>query len=118
MSSRTAVLNTLMGPWSRRTGLGCIAAEVPDGDMEAKSLPLAADQIVGQGFNQFIVTRLDALARGEEFQMKLVLPSKLEQYAVSIHKSGIEGNVLHIRVEMATWFLTLFAPQMNAEYDL
>jgi len=51
----------------------------PKGDLETKSLPMTTDQIVGQGFNQFIVTRLDALARGEEFRMKLVLPSKLDQ---------------------------------------
>jgi hypothetical protein len=90
----------------------------PGGDMETKSLPIKADQIVGQGFNQFIVTRLDALTRGEEFRMKLVLPSKLDQYDVCIRKSKIEGGVLHIRVEMANWFLKLFAPHMDAEYDL
>jgi len=90
----------------------------PGGDMETKSLPMTADQIVGQGFNQFIVTQLDALARGEEFRMKLVLPSKLDQYDVCIRKSKIEGDVLHVRVEMANWFLKLFAPHMDAEYDL
>jgi hypothetical protein len=76
----------------------------PGGDMETKSLPMTTDQLVGQGFNQFIVTRLDALARGEEFRMK--------------RKSKIEGDVLHIRVEMANWLLKLFAPHMDAEYDL
>ena len=86
--------------------------------METKSLPMTVDQIVGQGFNQFIVTRLDALARGEEFRMKLVLPSKLDQYDIRIRKSKIEGDVLHIRVEMDNWFLKLFAPHMDAEYDL
>jgi len=90
----------------------------PGGDMETKSLPMTTDQLVGQGFNQFIVTRLDALARGEEFRMKLVLPSKLDQYDVCIRKSKIEGDVLHIRVEMANWLLKLFAPHMDAEYDL
>jgi hypothetical protein len=90
----------------------------PGGDMETKSLPMTTDQLVGQGFNQFIVTRLDALARGEEFRMKLVLPSKLDQYEVCIRKSKIEGDVLHIRVEMANWLLKLFAPHMDAEYDL
>ena len=90
----------------------------PGGDIETKSLPITSDQIVGQGFNQFIVTRLDALARGEEFRMKLVLPSKLDQYEVCIRKSKIEGDVLHVRVEMANWFLKLFAPHMDAEYDL
>jgi hypothetical protein len=50
--------------------------------------------------------------------MKLVLPSKLDQYEVCIRKSKIEGDVLHIRVEMANWLLKLFAPHMDAEYDL
>jgi hypothetical protein len=87
-------------------------------DIETKSLPMHADQIVGQGFNLFIESRLDDLARGEEFRMKLVLPSKLDQYDVCIRKSKIEGDVLHIRVEMDNWFLKLFAPRIDAEYDL
>jgi hypothetical protein len=86
--------------------------------METKSLPMHADQIVGQGFNLFVESRLDDLARGEEFRMKLVLPSKLDQYDVCIRKSNLEGNILHIRVEMDNWFLKLFAPRIDAEYDL
>lgn len=90
----------------------------PKGDLKTKSLALTAKQVVGQGFNQFIVANLDAIARGEEFNMKLVLPSELDQYEVCIRKREIAGHILHIRVEMSNWFLKLFTPHLDAEYDL
>ncbi|MGD8286902.1 MAG: hypothetical protein PVG08_22485 [Desulfobacterales bacterium] len=90
----------------------------PKAALKTKTLPLDSRQIVGQGFNQFIVANVDALIRGEELRMKLVLPSKLDQYDVCIRKTKTEGNILHIRVEMENWFLKLFAPHLDAEYDL
>lgn len=90
----------------------------PKRDLKTKSLPLTPKQVVGQGFNQFIVANLDAIAGGEEFHMKLVLPSELDQYDVLIRKRKIDGHTLYIRVEMSNWFLKLFAPHLDAEYDL
>ena len=76
------------------------------------------NQIVGQGFHQFIVQNLEQIAQGEVFQIRLVLPSRLDQYDFRIRKRDINGDTLCIRLEIENWFLRLFAPHVDAEYDL
>jgi hypothetical protein len=50
--------------------------------------------------------------------VQLVLPSRLNQYQFRIRKLQIEGTVLSIRLEIDKWFLRLFAPHVDADYDL
>ena len=51
-----------------------------DADVEKTVLPRNDDQIVGQGFHQFIRANLGAIADGEIFHVRMVLPSRLDQY--------------------------------------
>jgi hypothetical protein len=90
----------------------------PEEDIEEKYLPKEADQIVGQGFHQFIVHNLEQIAQGEILQVRLILPSRLDQYDFRIRKRKIEGDTLYIRLEIDNWFLRLFAPHVDVEYDL
>jgi hypothetical protein len=87
-------------------------------DAEEKLLPRENDQIVGQGFHQFIVHNIEEIAQGEVFHVRLVLPSRLDQFKFRIRKRKIKGDTLHIRLEIDNWFLRLFAPHVDAEYDL
>jgi hypothetical protein len=75
-------------------------------------------QVVGQGFHYFIAANLDSLARGDVISAKLVLPAHLEQFDIRIGKHHMAGNRIQIRIELDNWFLRLFTPHVQAEYDL
>ena len=90
----------------------------PEDDVEGKYLPRENNQIVGQGFHQFIVNNLEPIAQGEIFQVRLILPSRLDQFDFRIRKRKMEGDTLYIRLEIDNWFLRLFAPHVDVEYDL
>lgn len=92
--------------------------EAPHAETKKKYIPRESDQIVGQGFNQFIVANLDALARGDRIAAKLVLPAQMGQYVVRISKSHVQGNRILVRIEIDNWFLRLFTPHVEAEFDL
>jgi hypothetical protein len=90
----------------------------PEEDIEEKYLAREKDQIVGQGFHQFIVHNLEQIARGKVFHVRLVLPSRLDQYEFRIRKRKIDGDTLYIRLEIDNWFLRLFAPHVDVDYDM
>ena len=90
----------------------------PKDDIEGQYLAKENDQIVGQGFHQFIVHNLEQIAQGEVFQIRLVLPSRLDQYEFRIRKRKIEGDTLFIRLEVDNWLLRPFAPHVDVDYDL
>ena len=90
----------------------------PEDDIEEEYLPKEMDQIVGQGFHQFIVHNLERIAQGEVFHIRLVLPSRLDQYEFQIRKRKVKGDTLYIRLEIDNWLLRLFAPHIDVEYDL
>jgi hypothetical protein len=90
----------------------------PEAAFEDKYLVKEDNQIVGQGFHQFIVHNLEQIAQGEVFQVLMVLPSRLDQYEFRISKQKIEGDTIFIRLEVDNWLLRLFAPHIDVEYDL
>jgi len=90
----------------------------PEARPESAYLPTQPNQIVGQGFHHFLRLNIEAVAGGEIFHIKLVLPSRLDDYSFRIRKLNIEGRVLAIRLEIDNWFLRLFAPHVDCEYDM
>lgn len=92
--------------------------ENPEADTKRKYLAKKPDQIVGQGFYQFVAANLDALARGRGISAKLILPAQMNQYDVRIRKRHIQGNRMQLVVELDNWFLRLFTPNVQVEYDL
>ena len=90
----------------------------PESDLEDKYLSKEDNQIVGQGFHQFIVHNLEQISQGEVFQIRLILPSRLDQYEFRIRKRKIEGDILFIRLEVENWLLRPFAPHIDVDYDL
>jgi hypothetical protein len=48
----------------------------------------------------------------------MVLPSRLDQYDFRIRKLNLEGDTLYVRLEIDNWFLRMFAPHMDCEYDM
>lgn len=90
----------------------------PEDHTEEKYLAKEKHQIVGQGFHQFIVHNLESIAHGEVIHIRLVLPSRLDQYEFRIRKRKVKGDTLYVRLEIDNWLLRLFAPYIDAEYDL
>lgn len=89
----------------------------PKDDLDEKYLSKEVDQIVGQGFHQFIMHNLERIAQGEVIHIRLVLPSRLDQYKFRIRKRKVDGDTLYIRLEIDNWLLRLFAPHVDVEYD-
>lgn len=89
----------------------------PDSKEEMICLPKEKKQIIGQGFHHFIVSHLEAITGGETFHVKLVLPSRLDQFSFRIRKTSIEGRHASIRLEVDHWFLRLFTPHVDVMYD-
>jgi hypothetical protein len=90
----------------------------PSTDKKQKYLSKKPNQIVGQGFYQFVAANLDALARGESLTAKLVLPAQMNQFNVKISKKQVQGNRIQLKVELDNWFLRIFTPEIQVEYDL
>jgi hypothetical protein len=87
-------------------------------NVEETTLPRDTGQIVGQGIHHFIADNLEAIAKGEIIHVKMVLPSQLDQFDFRIRKRALEGDTLYVRLEIDNWFLRLFAPHMDCEYDM
>ncbi|MGD9043741.1 MAG: hypothetical protein PVG06_08515 [Desulfobacterales bacterium] len=92
--------------------------ETPETGTKDKYLRKDSNQIVGQGFHQFIVANLDSLVRGDVITAKLVLPAHMDQFDIRIFKRKIENGRIQIQIELDNWFLRLFTPHLEAEYDL
>ena len=86
--------------------------------IKTKYLQRNSDQILGQGFHPFILENFEALLKGEAYTAKLVLPSQMSEFDVRIGKEKVENGRLQVRIEMDNWFLRLFAPHIEADYDI
>jgi hypothetical protein len=85
---------------------------------DSRVIDRQSGQIVGQGFHHFIRTHLEGIAAGEIYHVKLVLPSRLDQFKFRIRKLNTERGVLKVRLEIDNWVIRLFAPHVDADYDL
>lgn len=92
--------------------------ETPQAGTKKKYLRKDSNQIVGQGFHHFIVANLDSLVQGAIIPAKLVLPAHMDQFDIRIYKRKIENGRIQIQIELDNWFLRLFTPHLEAEYDL
>lgn len=92
--------------------------ETPEAGTQKKYLQRESNQIVGHGFHQFIVANLDSLIRGDVISAKLVLPAQMDQFDIRISKHKIEDGRIIVQIELDNWFLRLFSPHVEAEYDL
>ena len=92
--------------------------ETPESDLKEKYLQREPGQIVGQGFHPFIQENLDNLVKGDVLSAKLVLPAQMDQFNVRIYSENVENGRMRVRIEMDNWFLRLFAPHVEAVYDI
>jgi len=91
--------------------------QTADQKREESCLPRDQKQIVGQGFHHFILNNLESIARGSVFHVKLVLPSRLDEFEFRIKKMEEKGSHVFIRLEIDNWFLRLITPHVDVVYD-
>ena len=92
--------------------------ETPEAGTQKKYIRRESSQIVGHGFHHFIVANLDSLIQGDIISAKLVLPAQMDQFDIRICKRKIEDGRIIVQIELDNWFLRLFSPHVEAEYDL
>jgi hypothetical protein len=73
----------------------------------------------GQGLDQLVRARLDALRGGERLTVAFAIPSRLDAFEFRVQARPPEGTgeVVRVRVEVASWLLRLLAPHMDCDYD-
>lgn len=94
------------------------AQKTPQDKVKKKYLKRDSDQILGQGFHPFIQENFEALLQGKIFAVKLVLPSQMDQFSVRICPAKEAEGRLLLRIELDNWFLRLFSPTIEVEYDI
>jgi hypothetical protein len=76
--------------------------------------------MAGAGSFFFIRDHLDALIEGRMEKVRFVVPSRLTEYGFRIYAiSGREAGepVMKLRLEIDNWFIRLFAPHVEFDYD-
>ncbi len=73
----------------------------------------------GQGLDQLVRARLDALRSGQRLTVAFAIPSRQEAFEFRVQALPQEdaGEVVRVRVEVASWLLRLLAPHMDCDYD-
>jgi hypothetical protein len=73
----------------------------------------------GQGLDQLVRARLDALRGGQRLTVSFAIPSRQDAFEFRVLALPPEGagEVVRVRVEVASWLLRLLAPHMDCDYD-
>jgi hypothetical protein len=73
----------------------------------------------GQGLDRLVRARLDALRAGERLTVAFAIPSRHDTYEFRVQALPARqaGEVVRVRVEVASWVLRLLAPAMDCDYD-
>jgi hypothetical protein len=73
----------------------------------------------GQGLDQLVRARLDTLRAGQRLTVAFAIPSRQEAFEFRLQALPVEdaGDVVRVRVEVASWLLRLLAPHMDCDYD-
>jgi hypothetical protein len=84
---------------------------------KVRTLPRPARLATGQGLDRLVRDRLPALAAGETVKVRYAIPSRGDAYEFRIREAGGDGDRIRVRVELASFFLRLLAPDLEVEYD-
>ena len=89
---------------------------------ESKTVPRAAagdaPMVLGQGLNQLVRARIGALASGKKLVVSFGIPSRFDFYEFRIQRaSAPRAGVVDLSVEIDDWFLRIFAPSLEVQYD-
>lgn len=74
--------------------------------------------LAGQGFHYYLRENLNSVIEKERVPIILLIPGRLESYRFRLDLVELKENRVHLRVEMNNFFLRLFAPSIDLEYDL
>lgn len=88
--------------------------------IERTTLALSDDMVSGQGLHHYIQDHLDRLTAGEMLRVGFLAPLAGEVYNFRIRQTGMNtsNDTAKLRIDIDNWFLRLFAPYLEVEYDL
>lgn len=69
-----------------------------------------------QGWHYYLLSNLAKVER-EIIKLKLILPSRLDFYGFRARLIKADGNLLHLRIELDSWLLRIFADHLSITYD-
>jgi hypothetical protein len=83
----------------------------------AATVPRPARLTTGQGLDRLVRARLSSLADGEEVRVRYAIPSRLDAYEFRIRGRALDDQRVRVRVELSSFLLRLFAPDLVVDYE-
>ncbi len=70
-----------------------------------------------QGWHYHLVENLDRVLADESLEVRLIFPNELDTYTFRIQKMSADGEVVRVKLRLANWLFSLFAPHLELVYD-
>ena len=83
----------------------------------SRTLARPAHLATGQGLDRLVREHLAEIARGAALRVAYAIPSRLDAYEFRVQAHRADGDRVHVRVELASFVLRLFAPELDVDYD-
>jgi len=83
----------------------------------SRTMARPAHLATGQGLDRMVRDRLAALAGGESLKVDYAVPSRLDTYEFRIRARSADGDRVRVRVELGSFLLRIFAPELDVEYE-
>jgi hypothetical protein len=78
----------------------------------------SARVVLGQGLHQLVRASIAALAAGKQLVVSFGMPARLDFYEFRIQRTATpRPNVVRLEIEINDWFLRMFAPSLQVDYD-
>jgi hypothetical protein len=73
----------------------------------------------GQGLDRFVKENMGPLAAGETLRVQYAIPRQQETYEFRVQAVGKPSpDRLKVLISIDNWFLRLFAPELECDYDV
>lgn len=85
---------------------------------EKKSFKIEDKMMLGQGYNNFIVTLLGTLKPGQIIPIKFLVSKSMDTFNFEVlYKGEVEAGKVGFHLEIESWFLKAFAPTLDIIYE-
>lgn len=82
-----------------------------------KKFDIKKNSVVGQGFHQWLLTKMDGLKQGDKGVVDFIFPGREDSYDFKWKVKEVKGDIMTFDVYIDNWFLRLFAPSLKIKYD-
>jgi hypothetical protein len=86
-------------------------------EVEQETLERESGMSGSQGLNQFIVTKLPELKKGESVKTDFLIPSRFTSVGMNVSADKIDGDNVKVKISLSSVILNIFAPKMVVTYN-